>query len=643
MFCTGCGSPINSSEHFCHHCGKQLSSGNGANHPPYRQKTAPWVFVTGLAMLGLLFYFTWAGAQYGDLEKPAKDQLESIKGGKIPEAYYEYTSKQFQAATSLEQFRQFVKSHPIISQYSDFTFGEPVIDDKRGVLIGSLASPTGERVEIKYFLFRQDDEWKIDSFQIVDEPQTQEVIEASKIESKDKEAMLTPIEDQLQDLKRGDIDDAYVDVADGFKKATSLEQFKEFVGQYKILGQYRSFNVLEQFRQGDRAAVKLELTDDDLKIPVEYYLVKENDKWKIWSLQVLMPAENMPAPSLMLEPVQGQLAALKNNEIEKAYNEFTSDEFKKITSLEAFKTFMVNFPLLTQYEVVDYKQPRVEEAGGKLLVVLKGKNEQSATIEFTLGLTQGQWKIWGLRLVDFDGKTEDTKESANQDPDLNAKMLESIAKDQLNAISSKDFKKAYDQFTSTQFQAATNYDVFTNFLSAYPIFSQYKALKFGNMTVENNVATLKGTFEGADERNFNVEYDFIKDRDQWKILRIQLVAAEDKPSVANSYYGAITMGNDIDSEGNIANPTTAFKDTSKSIYANIFVNGTKGDIVSVIFRHNDTQSSIKPVSSSPLPKDGEFRTSFSFTPPPQGWPRGDYQLEINSSSGQQSIYPFRVE
>jgi hypothetical protein len=637
MFCTGCGSPINSHEHFCHHCGKQLSSANGG-HPPYRQKTAPWVIFTGLAVLALFFYMTWAGAQYGDLEKPARKQLETIKEGKIPEAYYEYTSKQFQAATSLEQFRQFVKSHGIITSYKDFSFNEPVIDDKRGVLTGTLTGAEGAKTDVKFFLFRQDDEWKIDSLQIVDS--AQEVVDAKALDPKEKDAILNPIEDQLQDLKRGDVDDAYKDVSEGFKKVTSRDQFAEFIKQYDVLANYRSFNVLEQMRQGDRAAVKIELVDQKGKTPIEYYLIKENDAWKIWSLQVLMPTEAMPPPSLMTEPVQAQLEALKNNQPEQAYNDYTSDEFKKITSLDTFKNFMVNFPLFTNYASIDYKKPRVEEAGGKLLVVLKGADGQTATVEYTLGVSEGKWKIWGLRLVDFD-QPEQKEETQQEKSDLESSTLESIAKDQLYAITSNDYQKAYDQYTSPEFREATNFETFTRFLNAYPIFAKHDSIKFGKLTVENNVATIKGTLQGADNRLYAVDYDFIKNNDQWKILRIQLVAAE--AETKSSYFGSINMGNEVTASGDISKPTTIFTDPSKNIYANIFVNGSQGDVVTVTFRHNNSQSAIKPVASSPLPKDGEFRTSFSFTPPPQGWPKGDYQLELNASNGQQSTYPFKVE
>lgn len=638
MFCTGCGSPINTNEHYCHHCGKQLNTGS-AGHPPYRQKTAPWVFVTGFALLAMLFYITWSGAQYGDLEKPAREQLETIKEGKIPEAYYEFTSKQFQAATSLEQFRQFVKSHGIIADYKDIVFGEPVIDDKRGLLIGKLTPEKGQPVEIKFFLYRQEDEWKIDSFQIMDE--ANHIVDSATQDPKDKAAILSSIETQLQDFKKGDVDDAYSNVSEGFKKATSLQQFQEFIKQYEILKNYRNYNVIDQQQEGDKAAVKLELVDKDIKIPIEYYLVKENNNWKIWSLQVLLPAENMPAPSLMLEPVQGQLKALNENQIEKAYNDYTSDEFKKITTLDAFKTFMVNFPLFTQYKSVDYKQPKLEESGGKLLVVLKGENNKTATVEYTLGISEGKWKIWGLRLVDFDAK--DKKEKSKDETDLDQQKLQAIATDQLEAIKAQNFKKAYDQYTSSQFRDATNYDSFTRFLNAYPVFTKYDTVKFGKMSVDNNLANLKGYLEGADNRKYLLDYDFIRDDQAWKIQRIQLTAAENEKQSTAEYYNNVSMGNEVNENGDIQNPTSSFKDVSKNIYANIFINGEKGDVITVTFRHNNTQSAIKPVSSTPMPKDGEFRTSFSFTPPPQGWPKGDYQLEMVSSNGQKSIYPFKVE
>lgn len=639
MFCTGCGSPINSSERFCHHCGKQLATGDGG-HPPARQKTAPWVFVTGLALLALLFYVSWASAQYGDLEKPARGQLETIKEGKIPEAYYEYTSKQFQASTTLEQFRDFINSHQIISQYNNFSFGEPEISDNRGIISGELEAASGEKIGIKYFLFRQDDEWKIDSFQIVDA--AQEVVESTDMSPKEKEAILDPIEEQLQDLKRGDVNDAYEGVSEGFKKVTSLPQFEEFVKQYHILTQFRTFNILEQLRNGEKAAVKIELVNQDERIPIEYFLIKEDDAWKIWSLRVLMPAENLPPPSLMVEPVQGQLEALKSNEIEKAYNDFASDEFKNITPLETFKTFMVNFPIFTSYETVEYKKPRIEESGGKLLVVLTAADASTATVEYTLGVSEGKWKIWGLKLVDFNMKDKEPQQT-EEAPVVDETALKALANEQLQAINQKDFRKAYDQYTSKQFRDVTSFETFKRFMDAYPIFTHDSDLDFGKMTVNNNIATIKALLNDEADKSYDVEYDFVQDQDQWKILRVQLLEPNQEAEQDNTYFGPITMGTALDESGTIIKPTTVFDDPKSDIYTNIYVNGVKGDVITVIFKHNDTQSAIKPVSSTPLPRDGEFRTAFSFTPPPQGWPKGDYQLEIRSSNGEGTIYKFKQE
>lgn len=90
----------------------------------------------------------------------AQNQLSALRSGDSAKAY-SYTSKDFQKATSLEEFKVFVKSYPSLSQNESVSFTTKAIENNLGTLKGSLKAKDGSVTPVEYQLVKEGSDWKI--------------------------------------------------------------------------------------------------------------------------------------------------------------------------------------------------------------------------------------------------------------------------------------------------------------------------------------------------------------------------------------------------------------------------------------------------------------------------------------------------
>jgi hypothetical protein len=96
-----------------------------------------------------------------------------------------------------------------------------------------------------------------------------------------------------------------------------------------------------------------------------------------------------------------------------------------------------------------------------------------------------------------------------------------IAEKQLNLISSGDLKGAY-ALTSQEFQKSVSYDNFLAYVNNYAVLKNYKDHKFTSREIQGDTGTITGTLTAKDGTATPVEYKFIKENGEWKILSINL-------------------------------------------------------------------------------------------------------------------------
>ena len=353
MYCKHCGSKVEGHHLFCPACGNRLSEEPGKRFPGWLKALFGLLILAALIALVVQF-------KKSDSEETIKNQLNALKTGKLTEAYYQYTSKDFQKSTSLEKFKEVIKSFPLLSQVNSISIDEKEENDDQESIKATLDSDDNQTFKMDYGLVKEDDEWKIVFFKLAEAPKP--------IEEPSTDPANNPIdtiENQLDAIKADKIDAAYNDyVTKDFKKATSLKAFKEFVQSHPIL---KDFSSKKHGAFSDTKGVKkikFWISDDQGNRNIlDYTLAKEGDKWKVRGIELLPddvePIDEKTAavdPSHLSDQVTNFVDLIKKGEIEKAYEELTTENFKSATSLEVFTNTIKGYNSFIHNESLEFKK-----------------------------------------------------------------------------------------------------------------------------------------------------------------------------------------------------------------------------------------------------------------------------------------------
>lgn len=112
------------------------------------------LLVIGIIIAGLAFYAT------SGLVDTVDKQLTALRSDDIVLAY-SYTSKDFQHATSLDDFKRFVDHFPSLKNNKSASFSRREIQNNQGILKGTLQAKDGGETPIEYRLIKEEGKWKI--------------------------------------------------------------------------------------------------------------------------------------------------------------------------------------------------------------------------------------------------------------------------------------------------------------------------------------------------------------------------------------------------------------------------------------------------------------------------------------------------
>ncbi len=291
MNCTHCGAALDSHFSFCPHCGKKTDTGNiespKMTETIVAKKPMPFWFkiVAGLAVLalvgvtaGILFTESWVDV--------VDHQLKALRNQNIEKAYSSYTSKEFQEATNLEQFRTFIEAYPVFFNNQSAHFSHRSIEHNIGTLRGNLTSNDHITTPIEYKLIKENDTWKILSIRLLKPNKIQNAKGANHQE------LIEVVKNQLKDLQENNFAEAYNKYSSKeFKAATTEETFHDFINRYPIFTHYQMVSFHKPTIRNGVGTISVILQSEKIAAYLKYFLIFEDHSWKIWSMRILSPSE----------------------------------------------------------------------------------------------------------------------------------------------------------------------------------------------------------------------------------------------------------------------------------------------------------------------------------------------------------------
>jgi hypothetical protein len=641
-------------------------------HIQDRKNVPSWLkVVISLAVLAavavcLAIYFTQ------DLVKTAEGQLSAIRARDFSRAYYEYTAKDFKAATSLEAFQEFIKSHPALSNNESANFNERTIENSVGNLHGTLISKDGGVTPIEYKFVKEGDRWKVLSMRLIPTGAVTSGIDSVRVSE-----LVEPVEAQLAAFRGNDVAKAYFGyVSKDFQDTTPLKSFREFVQNYPILTRHHSATFSDGNVDGKQGTLEAVLNGPEMTTVVEYKLHKEDGKWKIWSMRLNLPTENISREASAAElddittPVEALLAYLRAGDFTRAYYEYAAKEFQSATSLDAFREFVRAYPSLTEHKTVSFEQPSLHDDAATIVAMLTSPNG-TTPVEYQLIRNGKNWKVWSMQILSKPSM-------AGNAPSFNTSDLVNAIESQLTALRNGDVSKAYYAFTSRDFQRTTSPTAFEKFVQAHTVLNNNQVANFSNLSFKNDVGTFQGSLTSNNGQSSKVEYDLVYEDGKWRILSIQLLSDNDVARVENTRAAArdnkvvaanntttapkapksiapkssttgnmdiakLVLGANVDAEGHVKNATNQFNTETGDIHVDLFINNAvSGAKTELIMEHVESKTRVPPVETR-IEQSGDTVLSFVFSPPSNGWPKGSYRLIARSSNGREKVQDFRVE
>lgn len=627
--------------------------------PSKLKKPGKWSFLfKGLLIsiigIGLLFWMSQRLTE--DLLTPVKEQFEALKENRVTEAYYKFTSPEFQKSTSLIEFRQFIEANQAIFKETTFEYENGVTEGNYGILSGLIKSPNGQSINIEYYLKFDEDAWKIMAIKF--NPKKEQALNQSASADPEMPHLLQPIAHQLEFLKVKDIASAYHLTSAAFQKKTSITDFSQFIARYPILFHYDDVYLKNHSIDGDLGKVEVIISGNGQQYVINYRLIKEENNWKIKNLKLHIPLVSesnriLTTMEQIKKPILDQIEALKQNLLEDAYHHHVTATFKEVTPFEIFEDFFAAFPILAEHKTVDFGKVVMDSATiGTLQVNFYGEAGMLA-IDYTLEeVKKGVWKILGIRVVDHSIYSSEAMPQAKQsdEQEFNHGELLKVIQNQLSAINKKEYQAAYQEFTAKGFRQATSFDTFETFMQKHPAFATHENSYFADLVFNNNVGTIKGVMETRQGVRYPIEYDMVLENGLWKILHIELFNPTDMIAQASfvsekqhgTIFKDILVGTKVDEKGIIIKRVTEVPYKEPTAYVNVKLQDAKaGTVVTLNFKHLESKSKFAPISTV-LHKSGDNTLVYVFHSPEKGWPPGDYRMKASTEDGDNITMSFRV-
>jgi hypothetical protein len=347
-------------------------------------------------------------------------QLSALRNKNIGDAYYNIVSHEFQSQTSLNEFEKFIKDYTILINHKDVEIAS-ASEEKGQALVKAILNPKTEPTTVEYKLTKEKDGWRIWSMRLI--------FPADKASNFPVfSQMAAPVLEQLKILSQKDVARAYQDyTSKPFKHTTSAEEFAAFINKFPSFFQNTKVELKDRTLQNGVGKLRIALFGLGGITQIEYTVGQEDGNWKIWGIQVISSPQSNPLfgasgnnniasyrpfnSEELLKVIEGQLDALKNHDIPKAYYSFTSAQFQEATPLADFEKFVESTPILTHRQAQSFSKlifnNNIASFSGNLT-----DDGIQYPVEYDLLEEEGKWKI--LQILVFPALNEASSSPSNQ-------------------------------------------------------------------------------------------------------------------------------------------------------------------------------------------------------------------------------------
>lgn len=231
--------------------------------------------------------------------------------------------------------------------------------------------------------------------------------------------MTEVISEQLKAVKEDRLTEAYYGyTSKTFRDGTSLEQFKTFMGAYPVFSKNESVRFVDRNSEDDRGTLKAMIMDaKGIEIPVFYQLVKEDDQWHIENIKLIEPTKNPLDRGIdslkkgetfdskpIEEVIQKQIQLIRGHDLKKAYEDYTSVDFRKNTTADEFEAFVKNNPNFANSISMHLYGLSFDNNMATMSGTMKQANGAVDHLEYDLVQENGKWKIFHVKMIDSDMK-----------------------------------------------------------------------------------------------------------------------------------------------------------------------------------------------------------------------------------------------
>jgi hypothetical protein len=233
------------------------------------------------------------------------------------------------------------------------------------------------------------------------------------------------------------------------------------------------------------------------------------------------------------------------------------------------------------------------------------------------------------------------------------KGLSDVANKQLDAIKKGDITVAYS-YTSKDFQNSVSLKSFEKFINQHPMLKNNQKISWGERSFSGSTGILKGNLIANDGGATPIEYQFVKENKNWKILSLIFkpsgiqnpTSSTSSTESTQKDQGEIyqVLISDIQGPNRSVNTAKAVIPTiAPKIYVSVYVLNAKAGVKVNVKMTRVDNGSIVGTNAAKITQNGNVVRDFSFTNVDKTWPAGDYQMDITTSNQQSATVNFKVE